>query len=397
MARKRFYIRNGNHVGEFPPEDGWQKDRRGVRRTLCSVASLLHLSEDEQQLKLWDLYRENLVDLKKIREKEKEKKARQRRDRKNWMVSKAARTWLAAAESDNVSMTVSDYRRSLDLYLDAVGDHPLKEFDQLKYADYLKYLKQQRGKLPGSKMSATTVNKHARQFQVFLNWAYEMEIIDRLPKLKKPQKPKKDMDTYDIDDLFLIRQRIEERQATARRNEDHHEVMQMTNALRVWWMATYSIMRLGPLWAMKLSWIDMKKKIIRIQDNPDLDWKNKKQKWPNKPIAAKLTKFLKKDLAKRSKKEVYFLDKGNGEPWYLQRGDISRLFSELCEECDLPKLKPLHHGFRATMITHLLLEGIDPQSVQQLADHEDLATTMSYRDSRKTSQKNAVSELNDLL
>ena len=310
MARKRFYIRNGNHVGEFPPEDGWQKDRRGVRRTLCSVASLLHLSEDEQQLKLWDLYRENLVDLKKIREKEKEKKARQRRDRKNWMVSKAARTWLAAAESDNVSMTVSDYRRSLDLYLDAAGDHPLKEFDQLKYADYLKYLKQQRGKLPGSKMSATTVNKHARQFQVFLNWAYEMEIIDRLPKLKKPQKPKKDMDTYDIDDLFLIRQRIEERQATARRNEDHHEVMQMTNALRVWWMATYSIMRLGPLWAMKLSWIDMKKKIIRIQDNPDLDWKNKKQKWPNKPIAAKLTKFLKKDLAKRSKKEVYFLDKG---------------------------------------------------------------------------------------
>ena len=397
MARQLFTKRGDKWVGEFPPESGWEKGRRGVRRTLCSVESLSHLSEMEQQLKLMELYQEQGRQIQRTREQEKEKRARERRQRRNWTVSKAAKTWLASLKADNANMTISDYKNSVDLYLEGCGDHLLKEFDRLKYADYILHLKKQRGKQPGSTMAASTVNKHARQLQIFLNWSYEMEIIDRLPKLKKPSKPKKDMNTYDTADLILIRDRIEERLEKARQDNDRHEIMQMTNALRVWWMATYSIMRLGPLWAMKLSWIDLRRKIICIQDNPDLDWKNKKNKWPNKPITAKLLEFLKEDRASRSKKEIYYLDKGNGQPWYRSRGDISRLFSKLCEECGLPKLKPLHHGFRATMITQLLLDGTDPQSVQQLADHDDLATTMSYRDSRKTEQKKAAVELDRLV
>ncbi|WBA86491.1 tyrosine-type recombinase/integrase [Endozoicomonas sp. GU-1] len=397
MSRKLFSKRGDKWVGEFPPEGGWQKGRRGIRRTLCSVSSLSHMSEEKRYQKLIDQYKEVQRDLLRDQEKQKEIQRKERKDRKNWTAQRAGDQWLESVSTDNSDITIKDYKRTITLYVEACGNHPLKEFGRLHYDTFLNHLKKQRGKQPGTFMAASTRNKFARQLQVFLNWAYDMDIIDKLQKLKKPKTEKKDMDTYEPEDLLKIRNRIEQRMETAVAEGDRREMQQMKNAMRVWWLATYSLMRLGALWSLKLENINLERGTIHIKSNPDLGWENKKKKWPIKPISPKLMEFLKEDLASRDKKEKYFLDKGNGLPWYRFRGDISKLFGELCEECNLPKLKPLHHGFRATMITKLLNDDADPQTVQQLADHDDLATTLSYRDSRKTKQQKAADHLNNLI
>lgn len=47
---------------------------------------------------------------------------------------------------------------------------------------------------------------------------------------------------------------------------------------------------------------------------------------------------------------------------------------------------------------HTLAEnGADLVEVQQLADHHDINTTLEYRNTRKSDQKNAVDVLDDLI
>ena len=80
----------------------------------------------------------------------------------------------------------------------------------------------------------------------------------------------------------------------------------------------------------------------------------------------------------------------SGKRWYSDQGDISTMASEMFRELKLPAIKPFHWGMRATMITELLLAGEDPYCIQQLADHDDIKTTMLYLNRRKVKQKKAV-------
>lgn len=95
----------------------------------------------------------------------------------------------------------------------------------------------------------------------------------------------------------------------------------------------------------------------------------------------------------RDKREVFFLDNGKGQPWYADRAGPSKYATKICKECDLPSLKPFHWGMRATMITYLLNNGANIKDVQELADHEDIQTTIMYHNSRTVKQRNAVNAI----
>ena len=119
-------------------------------------------------------------------------------------------------------------------------------------------------------------------------------------------------------------------------------------------------------------------------------------KFPNKPINDHLFEFLKDDLSKRSPKEKWYLDKGNGEQWLKERGNISIYAAKIFTAIGLPRIKPFHHGMRATMITWLLHNGTDPKEVQQLADHNELTTTMKYFNARTIDQTKATNNIPEL-
>lgn len=398
MARKLFSIRNGSWVGEFPsdPEQGWETCRRGIRRRLCRVVDLAGLSEAERARLLTDLYHAKQLEIRREQQQVLVRTQNKKRQLRNISMSQAFEMWLEEVAITNSVDTLKRYGRTRDLYLAGVQDHRLRDFDRSANIAFLKYLSTE-VQYRGRALSETTQAIHIRQLGVFLHWAHDHELVDRTWRLKKPTPPKKDMDTFSIDELHVLGDYIESQLAAAIAKENNRQIMHLSNMRRAFMLATQSLLRLGALWALRLENIDLPKRMIRIRDNEELGWVNKKKKHPNKPINDKLAAFLKQDLAGRDPREQYFLDNGRGFPWYADRADISKFAARMCKEAGLPKLKPFHWGMRATMITALLQHGADPLQVQQLADHDDLATTMLYKDSRRISQKGAADALGDLL
>jgi len=391
MARSLFHKERGKWIGEFPhdPELGFQSGRRGIRRVLCEIEDIEGLSRDAKIKRLIELYSKKQAELKRQKQESEKQKKLALKEKKKQTVKQASRTWLKDVEVLNSKKTHQDYTKSISLYLQCCGDHVLNDFERshnVKFYKFLTTIITNRGTV----LSSASQNRHMRHLGTFLNWAYDTEIMDRHIKLKSASVPKKDMETYTIEELFILRDHIIKRKENA---ESSQERLHMTNIFRAFKLATASLLRLGAIWSLRLDHIDIDKKIIRIRDNKELEWVNKKNKWPNKPINDDLLTFITEDIEARSASEVYYLDNGKGKPWYADRGDISKLASALCKECGLPNIKPFHWGMRATMITELLNRGVDPKAVQQLADHDKLETTMLYFNTRTVSQNTAANAL----
>ena len=401
MSRKLFSKRGDKWVGEFPPEGGWQKGRRGIRRTLCSAASLSHLSEMEQHLKLVELYQVQARDLHRANEKQKEDRQKKQQEKNNWTVTQASKVWLDDVKIHRSEETVKSYRNTIRYYIEANNNHRIRDYDKEHEVAFLKHLKTLPGK-SGQLMAVSSQNVHARQLRVFLRWChYEQRIMKHKPMVKAPKLKKKDMKTLEMDELEKLRRFIiseydrgianRSKELSKKEASDNERLIRdMRNLLRAYMVATQSLLRLGAIWQLPLDCIDMKKRIISIRDNEELGWENKKDKWPDKPINDLLYKFLKEDLAQRGENEKYWLDRGDGRQWFTDRSDVSSKATEACKKARLPKLKPFHWGMRATMITQMLINGVDPYAVQQLADHDSITTTMLYLDGRKVKQQNAT-------
>ena len=306
------------------------------------------------------------------------------------MFSAASKLWLKEVELTKNHKTVESYTSTVQHYLKGVGDHSMKDFDKSKNLAFFDYLAN-KAEYRNKPLAKSTQNYHMRQLQVFVTWAYEEEILLKHIKLKKAPNPKKDMETYSLDDLRKLKTHIAKALTQEKRKR---ELLNLKNLNRAFSMATNTLMRIGAIDAMRLDWIDLENRVIRIKDNPDRNFENKKYKRPIKPINDELLNFLLNDLSNRHPSEEWFLDNGRGEPWYSDRSGPSKYASKICNACGLPKLKPFHWGMRATMITYLLNQpGANIREIQQLADHEDLQTTMLYHNTRTIQQQNAVNAI----
>lgn len=395
MSRKLYSKHRGNYVGLFPPEGGWQRGRKGIQRTLCSIDELEHLSELDRAVRLTELYSRKAREINDERY-QKEQERKKKAQRKFWTVSQAIELWLSAVKVHCTEKTANMYKRSLDLYITACGNHEMRDYDNEKYLDYLKYLKNE-ATYRGRKLADTTIHTHVRQFKNFLLFCKDKKIINDIERLKMPHLPKKDMRTLTLDHLKKLENHIVTTLTMAEMESDLKAIRDMKNMFRAFMMGTQMIGRVGAMWSLKLENIDLESRLVYIRDNPELKWKNKWRKHPDKPMTDELYEFLKKDLSKRGRYEKYYLDKGNGEQWFLDQGSLSTFASKLFKKLNLPKVKPFHWGMRATMITELLLQKTDPYAVQQLADHDNIETTMLYLNTRKVQQKNAVDGISQLM
>ena len=395
MSRKLYEKDRGNYVGVFPPEGGWQAGRKGIRRKLCSIKELDHCSELDRTIRLTEMYSRKAREI-SDEQFQKEQERKKKKQRKLWTVKQAIDLWITAVKVHCCEKTAKMYKRSVSLYVAACGNHEMREYDNDKYLAFLKYLKNE-ATYRRIKLADTTVHTHVRQFKNFLLFCKDKKIINEIERLKMPHLPKKDMRTLTLDQLDKIKCHIVVTLKMAEMESDLKAIRNMKNMLRAFMMGTQMIGRVGAMWSLKLEYIDLESRMVYIRDNPELKWKNKWKKHPDKPMTDELYEFLKKDLSERGKYERYYLDKGNGEPWFLDKGDVSSFASNLFKQLNLPNIKPFHWGMRATMITELLLRKVDPYAVQQLADHDNIETTMLYLNTRKVKQKNAVDGISQLL
>ncbi|WP_018692493.1 tyrosine-type recombinase/integrase [Algicola sagamiensis] len=391
MSRKLFYRdeKRGVYLGQFPPPGGWKAGRKGVRRVLCRIEDISHFSLDEQTKFLINLYEQKQWEIKNAEQLVELERKQKKKEKKCMTMKAAAKLWLEEVEELKSQRTYQSYSSTISYYFQCTEDHPLKHFDRDKNIDFYKFLEKE-ARYRNKPLSKSTQNYHMRQLQVFLTWAHDNEMIEKPIKLKKAKKPKPDMETYSVEHLQQLKNHIQTQLKTEQRPR---ELLNLQNLMRAFVMATNTLMRIGAIDAMKIEWIDMKRRVIRVRDNPERGFTNKGMKHPNKPINDELYKFLKEDLKHRKPGEVYFLDNGKGKPWYADRSGPSKYASKQCRKCGLPPIKPYHWGMRASMITWLLNNGATITDVQELADHENIETTISYFNTRTAKQKSAVDAL----
>lgn len=388
MSRKLYEKYRDNYVGIFPPVGGWQAGRKGLRRKLCSIDELKNLSELDRTMRLTEMYSRKAREINDEQLK-KEQERKKKEQRKRWTVQQSVDLWLTSCRAGCVEKTVKMYKRSLNLYVQACDNHEMLDYDFQKFDTYKVYLRDE-ATYRGRKLSKTTIHTHTRHFKNFLIFCHDKGIIEKKEKLKMPELPKKDMETLTIKKVLKIKRHLITQASIYEIEGNNIQARNYKNMLRAFMLATLMIARRGAIWSLMLKNIDLQSKMVYIRDNKELKWKNKFNKHPNKPINDDLYEFLKSDLSERKPAERYYLDKGNGEPWYYHASDVSAMGTKVFKELNLPNIKPFHWGMRATMITELLLNGEDPYAVQQMADHDSIETTMLYLNKRKVKQKKAA-------
>lgn len=392
MARRTIFKdeKYQNWMGEFPHDIdvGFVGGQSGIRRKLCSDSDLIGLNDQQKAMKLTALYNTKASEYEnrnKIQELEENKKTRRFKG--------ASELWLNEIKATKKEKTWASYKLTIELYLKFVGDHPFKDFGRKKNIIFLQELKTHKKPIYNENtvvqcISLSTQNMHMRQLQVFINWAYDMEYLKKRYYLTKAIPPQKDMEVYSLQDVEKVHDYLTKKigEVINPRSDRFNR-----NLYRAYMLARHTLVRSGHIWSLKLENIDLEKGVIRFTENTDLNWQPKAMKWPTKPLNKTLLNFLKDDLKNRDKSELYFLDNGNGGPWYATTQGLSNAMRKIANKLGLPKsVKPFHGGFRAAGITYLLENGASPVKVQQLADHSDLATTMKYYNTRKSSQKDIV-------
>lgn len=405
-----FQDKKGDWFGEFAhnPTVGFVRARRGLRRKLCNFSDINHLSQEELDKELNALYHQKEFEVRNSVSIKAHEDSKEKLNRTKSSIIQALNEWkdeLSVLVSDK---TVREYVRTLDLYIKSEGNHEVRHFRRENNLNFIKYLRSVKSR-SGTLLSQNTQNKHVRQLQIFTNWCHETGLLKNEIILKRPAKINKDIDSFDLHEIEILKAFIISKLSEAeslhgklegKRNikDNSRKLVNYRNLLRAVLLCQHTLMRLGAMWSLKLEKIDLAQKIIRIEDNAELNWKNKKNKWPLKPINEELLSILEADISNRSLNEKYFLDNGEGQPWFLDETSVSQFFTKVVSESGLPKIrKPFHWGLRGSMCTTMLINGANALAVQQLMDHESIQTTMGYLNSRKVKQLEATNALQEMI
>ena len=108
-----------------------------------------------------------------------------------------------------------------------------------------------------------------------------------------------------------------------------------------------------------------------------------------------MKEYLLKDLDRRKKSEVWFLDNGRGDHYFKFADNLTAGFKKHLNKLGVKGIKPLH-GFRATVASRLLNEeNYDVSHVRDLLGHSDIKTTLGYKKKDLPKLREAVSSLSN--
>jgi len=228
-----------------------------------------------------------------------------------------------------------------------------------------------------------TINNALTLLKTILRYAIEVELLETIPKIKLLQVPPQDFDFLDFDELMVLLDAV--------RNDLPLYVAVL--------LAVDAGLRAGEI--AGIQWQDInfqlgRLKVVRqLQDGNELP-----PKWNSVrvvPLTQRLTAALK---AHRSLNRPWVLQTGKTvrgrrslEPWSKEtlrwRGErIYRLAS-------LPKPAKQWHCLRHTFCSHLAMRGVPARSIQELAGHKSLTTTMRYMHLTPQALENAISKLEE--
>ena len=260
-------------------------------------------------------------------------------------------------ELNYTKMTVIDYKEDLILFAKYINDNKLNYLNLNKenIILYLKYLDEK-------KYSNKSISRFLSSLRHFYSYLVEIKLIEEniFKRIKNPKIEKKlpnYLNVLEIENLLKI---LKEDTKENIRNKCLVELLYSTG------------IRVSEASNIKLKDIDMNNMTIRVFG------KGRKERiaYFGASLQEILEKYLKvrKEFLKEGEIDYLFINSIGGK---LSRNSIENIFVKISNMKEIEhKLSP--HTLRHTYATHLLNNGADLRSVQELLGHENLNTTEIY-------------------
>lgn len=253
--------------------------------------------------------------------------------------------------------TRNNYERDLIIYKDFLD---IKKYSYLtiKKNDIMEYLKY----LDSFKYSNKTISRNLSSLRSFYSYLVDIKEIDNnvFKRIKNPKVEKKLPNYLSHDEIDKIIDLLDEKTKEEIRDKCIFELLYSTG------------LRVSELSDLQLKDIDFKEKSIRVFG------KGSKERivYYGEFASELLNKYMyvRNEFLINGNVEYLFINKIGSK---LSRQSIEGIINRITKKT-LVKHKITPHTLRHTYATHLLDEGADLRSVQELLGHENLDTTEIY-------------------
>ena len=260
-------------------------------------------------------------------------------------------------ELNYTSMTVIDYHNDLVLFANYIKNNKLNYLNLNKndIINFLKYLDEK-------KYSNKSISRFLSSLRHFYTYLIEIKLLEDniFKRIRNPKIEKKLPNYLNVLEIENLLNNLKEDTKEDIRNKCLVELLYSTG------------IRVSEASNIKLKDIDMHNMTIRVFG------KGRKERiaYFGASLKERLDKYLKirNDFLKKGEIDYLFINSIGGK---LSRNSIENIFIKISDIPEVKhKLSP--HTLRHTYATHLLNNGADLRSVQELLGHENLNTTEIY-------------------
>jgi integrase/recombinase XerC len=255
-------------------------------------------------------------------------------------------------------LTVTGYLKDLDLFLEFINECGKKKYSQIEYDDIRKYINY----LYTLNYNNKTISRHISSLRSFFKYLKNNNIIESNPMLlicnpKLDKKLPKYLNFNDIERLLIV--------------YDNNNHIGIRNSLILEMLYSTGI-RVSELINIKLNDIFLSEKSIKINGKGNKD----RIVYFGKKCNELLNLYLKNSYSKLNlKNSNYLLLSKTGKK--INDREIRKIVSDAAQMAHI-EMQISPHVLRHTFATHMLNEGADLRSVQELLGHETLSTTQIY-------------------
>jgi tyrosine recombinase XerC len=255
--------------------------------------------------------------------------------------------------------TKDNYEKDLNLFLYFCYEEKISNIKKINYDDLRKYLKV----LYNKKYSKSTINRHISSLKSFFNYLKNKDIIKDNPTLllSSVKKDKKLPKHFNYNDIELILNMPDIEKPLGQRDSAILEILYSTG------------IRVSELTTIKLKDVELSENRIRIKG------KGNKERYVlyGDICKEKILRYVKEGRNKilKNKRNEYLFLNFRGEK--LSTRGIELILNTVIKQSG-SKYHISPHMLRHTFATHMLNEGADLKTVQELLGHESLSTTQIY-------------------
>ena len=261
-------------------------------------------------------------------------------------------------EKNYSELTIKGYLKDLDLFLEFLSENNIKKYSDIEYNDirlFINYLYE-------SKYNNKTISRNISSLRSFFKYLKNNNLIKNNPMLlianpKLDKKLPKYLNFNDTEKLLKA--------------YDNNNYMSIRNSL-ILEMLYYTGIRVSEIVNIKLSDISIINKTIKISGKGN---KDRIVYFGNKCLEL-INLYLKQSYNKLNINNLdYFILSKTGKK--INDRQTRKILDDASEIAGIDmKISP--HVLRHTFATHMLNEGADLRSVQELLGHENLSTTQIY-------------------